>query len=39
MVEAIKACNDTSFVFFAWDANGTCTQVSVDNASFYGPKR
>jgi hypothetical protein len=36
--QTISAINGDSYIYFSWDANGTCTQISVTNASYYGPK-
>jgi hypothetical protein len=35
----IRGMNGDSYVYFAWDTNGTCTQVSLVQGSPYEPKR
>jgi hypothetical protein len=37
MLAAIRMVNEASFIFFTWDANSNCTQVSVVNWSFVEP--
>ena len=36
-VAIVSAMTDYSYIFFSYDAAGTCTQLLVENASFYPP--
>jgi hypothetical protein len=36
-VAIIAAMTGSSYVFFSYDVNGTCTNVLVENASFFPP--
>ena len=38
LIDAIQELNDTSFVTFAFDDNGTCTRIGASTQSFYLPK-
>lgn len=37
-VNTIRAVNGDSYVYFAWDSNGKCTQIIVQNHSTAAPK-
>jgi len=38
MTQAGMSVNDSSRIDFAWDGNGTCTSLAVDNNSAYQTK-
>lgn len=38
LVEAARDIHGDSYLYFAWDASGTCTHINVANASQYSPK-
>ncbi|MFY2558928.1 hypothetical protein ACN469_14965 [Corallococcus terminator] len=38
LVEAARDIHGDSYLYFAWDTIGTCTNISVANASQYAPK-
>ncbi|AGC46586.1 hypothetical protein MYSTI_05306 [Myxococcus stipitatus DSM 14675] len=38
LLEAIKTVNGDSYVYFAWNPEGLCTRIDVENGSPFGPK-
>jgi hypothetical protein len=38
-IQAAAAVNGDSYIYFASDANGSCTQITVNNGSAYAPKQ
>jgi hypothetical protein len=39
LISTLSTMMSDAHLMFAWDASGNCTQVSVQNASFYAPKQ
>lgn len=39
MLESMKATSDNSFITFAWNAAGECTQIGFSTQSFYLPEK
>ncbi|XXF74908.1 hypothetical protein P2318_17695 [Myxococcaceae bacterium GXIMD 01537] len=38
-IAVMQSINDSSWVYFSWDASGQCVNVQVENASTYQPKQ
>ena len=39
MADAVAGISDDGYMFFMWDASGTCTYLEVDKFSYYGPRQ